>query len=235
MLVCTTSTPVVHLTSDPTHDRLVAVTAGGQLLVWDVRRVARWAIAPIADGPAAGSTRPLPVRVDSGATTHPAAPLRVSGVSPFLTASYFPHRSPGVTDALVTVEGDGGVTRVWDTTSNPWTELWCVPDSGCHSSASSVALAAATCPTPGTLGGPGVFATAGTDGVLNVFDLTARRHTLQLKLQSPPTALAFVPDGRFLLVGDAAGVTQALGGSSMQPAGAVVAPGGGAIRALAVA
>ena len=236
-----TQSVVVHLSFASNSDSLVALTAGGQLLVWDARSVAKWASAAAAQGAT------LPAQVTSASSDHAASPLRVTGATPFVAAAFFRSRSPAVSRLLITVEGGGGHTRVWDTSQNPWAEVWCVPDTGCHAADSSVMLCsavdeaaapsdAAAAAEGGPISAPGTFATTGSDGIVNVFDMESRRHTLQLRLQVTPTCVEFAPGGHALLVGDASGVVQALDSDSMQPTAAVqMAAEGTPVRLLLAA
>ncbi len=229
-----TSSKVTQLSFASDHDALVALTEAGQLLVWDARSVAKWASAAAAQGAS------LPAQVTSASSDHAASPLRVTGATPFAAAAFFRSRAAAVSRLLITVEQGGGHTRVWDTSQNPWAEAWCVPESGCHARDAAVMLCSAVdeaeVAPDGPISAPGTFASAGTDGIVNVFDMQSRRHTLQLRLQVTPSCIEFAPGGHALLVGDTSGVVQALDSASMQPTAAVqMAQEGTPVRLLLAA
>eukprot|EP01138_Halocafeteria_seosinensis_P016285 gb/GECG01016615.1/.p1 GENE.gb/GECG01016615.1/~~gb/GECG01016615.1/.p1 ORF type:complete len:613 (+),score=86.61 gb/GECG01016615.1/:1-1839(+) len=207
--------PAICADFDASQKRLVVGLQSGVLYSWEIKRISHY-----VDND----------RVSARKDDNMFAPIEVEGAEAFVNACFFQKPQHPMKNWLVTAEADGSI-RIWDTNLDPWEEVWEVPESGIHpATGEKILLCTHSADSGGHQGGreeemkitgPGVFASASSDGTINVFDSVEQIHMFQFKLDVSVTCLDFFPDGYELVVGDSTCMIQVLDTRSTSPVATV--------------
>lgn len=201
--------PATTVDFDANQRRLIVCLQNGILCMWDIRDISRF----------------VEKKISEGSSEDVYTPVEIEGAQPFINACFFQKQQLPMKNWLITAEKDGSV-RIWDVSTDPWQEVWEVPESGVHSQDIGTIFLSSQSPddlpeTPESedmlIAGPGVFASASTDGTINVFDGQHQRHMFQFKLDVSITCMDFFPDGYKLVVGDSTSTLQVLDTRSTAP------------------